>query len=444
MVQKTIFFAPVLAAALLLLTAIPALAAEPAPVAVGEVRAEPDGGPNESLFTASVTGVPPGDGRYQVLLQLADTRGEFHDGDAKLVKPMVRESVTVWTAKVTVDKFARDNSLRYRAAVRDTASGTFVAYGQDQTLRRSGKAPPISRQEALDFLNLLASTYAAKNYAAFMQLVSPDFAGDDFMLSRAVRKDFQLLNDISIRFTIAGVTASGEYATVGAGYRRSVTPVRTGQRLNDSGMTEIVLIKEKGLLKLYSMKKPLLFGLAYGGAAATGTVSSGQNQNVTQIKRDGAVVVDPLPYVSPTPTVKTAVLSGFKIDGGAISTEALRLADGTKSTDNSRPALEGRTFDGDVAVRIGTADGSTVYYVYFTGTWQLLSGVTGMNSVTSVPASGYGSSYYSSLTAGTRFFAVHLKSGKYAVVEITNWTGNPGNWSVTVINKYQPDGTRNF
>ncbi|HWQ61386.1 MAG TPA: hypothetical protein VN521_03695 [Negativicutes bacterium] len=428
-----------LAAAILLLAAGPALAAEPALPAVVSVQAEKGGGHDEFLFTATVTGVPPGDGRYQVLLQLARPNGEFADGVASLFTPLVwNEAAAAWTGTQTVDKFAPDRTRRFRGVIRDTASGAIVAVGQDQTLLQPGKAPAISRQEALAFLGLLADNYMAKNYSGFMKLVSTDFAGDDFILSNAVRKDFQLLNDISLRFTVSSVTGNDYFATVSANYRRSVTPVWTGQRLNDSGVTELALIKEKGKLKLYSMKKPLLFGLANGGAAATGIIASAQNGSVIQIAKDGTVYTGPVSSASVA--VRSAVLHGTFSPAAGFSIEDLRLATGLKTANNT-PA----SFDGDVAVSVVVVGTIPNYRVHFNTPWLPLPGVTNINSVTSVPASGYGESGTAiSLSPATHLYAVHLGSGKYAVVEITNWSGNDTGWGATVLYKYQSDGTRNF
>ncbi len=431
-----------LTAALLLLAAVPVLAAEPAQPAVVSIQAEKGSGQNEFLFTAAVTGVNPGEGRFQVLMQLARLNGEFYDGDPGLFTPLAWNGATAaWTGTRTIDRFATDRTRRYRAVIRDAVSGATVAAGQDQTLLQPGKAPPIGRQEALDFLDKLAENYTAKNYTGFMKLVSTDFAGDDFVLSNALRKDFQLLGDISIRFTMSSITANDYFANVTAVYRRSVTPVLTGQRLNDSGITELALIKEKGQLKLYSMKKPLLFGLANGGAAATGILMSGQNQSVIQITRAGTVVVGPI--TSASVPVRTVVLQGYNTLGAGDNVESLRVSTGTVGN-NAVMSLPSLTFFGDLAPAIiGWVAPS--YEVYISAQWQLLPGVTDINRVTSVPAGGYAAAISSSSTGtGTRVFALHLSNGKYAVVQVSNWVGNADNWRATVLYKYQSDGTRNF
>ncbi len=156
-----------------------------------------------------------------------------------------------------------------------------------------GTAGRIDRQEAQDFALLLAKEYSAKNQAGFMGLVSPAFAGDGAVLASAVRRDFQLLGDIRMRFTVLGVTAITDFAVISVSYQRSVTPTATGRTLSDSGVTELAIARENGCLKLLSMKRPLLFGLA-NPAVATGAVVSGQNQRVILIAHDGTVSTGPV------------------------------------------------------------------------------------------------------------------------------------------------------
>jgi len=105
-----------------------------------------------------------------------------------------------------------------------------------------------------------------------------------------VRRDFQLLREVNLRFTIVGVTAITDFAVVSVSYQRTVVPLATGRTLNDSGITELAVTRENGQLKLYGLKKPLLFGLA-NGSVATGAVVSAQNQHVIQIAKDGTVYI---------------------------------------------------------------------------------------------------------------------------------------------------------
>jgi hypothetical protein len=154
-------------------------------------------------------------------------------------------------------------------------------------------AGSIDRQEAHDFALLLAKEYCARNHAGFMAHVSPAFAGDESVLSNAVRRDFLLLGRVDIRFTVMGVTSITDFAVISVNYQRTVVPLATGQTLNDSGVTEFVVAREAGELKLRSMKRPLLFGLS-NPEAATGAVISGQNQHVIQAGRDSRFVLGPV------------------------------------------------------------------------------------------------------------------------------------------------------
>lgn len=157
----------------------------------------------------------------------------------------------------------------------------------------NGGAGNIDRQEAQGFVELLAREYTAKNHAGFMRLVSQGFRGDELILSNAVRRDFQLLSQVSLRYTVIGVTSITNFAVISVNYQRTVVPLATGQTISDSGLTELAVARENGGLRLYSMKRPLLFGLA-NSAVATGAVVAGQNQHVIQIARDGTVYVGPV------------------------------------------------------------------------------------------------------------------------------------------------------
>lgn len=139
-------------------------------------------------------------------------------------------------------------------------------------------------------MNKLFAAYEKKNASAFMNLVSEDFVSGVDVLSSAVRSDFDFLSFIQIRYYINNISVAPDGKIfVSFRFDRSVVSSRTGQNLVDKGMTEFVLKNENGQLKLWSMKKPLMFGLSDAEELATGEVK--QNEENLVLSRDGSIAL---------------------------------------------------------------------------------------------------------------------------------------------------------
>lgn len=119
-------------------------------------------------------------------------------------------------------------------------------------------------------LNSLFEAYNSENQSKFMSYVSDNFAGDRDFLELAIKKDFNALSDIKLRYSINNFALGSGKAYVSLTYNRMFFINRTGQSSTDSGITEMVFELKDGKPLLYSMKKPLLFGLSDAENVATG------------------------------------------------------------------------------------------------------------------------------------------------------------------------------
>lgn len=161
-------------------------------------------------------------------------------------------------------------------------------------------------------LEKLAASYMAEDPRAFMALVSENYAADSTILDRAIRKDFNLFDNLSLSISLTAATSGGGgkvFAPVS--YRRSLVSTKTGKAITDSGSTEFVFSIEGEAAKVFSMKQPLLFGLSDAENVATGS-TLGEGPFVV-VGSDGSATVT-TPGVSPT-SGGVAPLSG----GGGVA-----------------------------------------------------------------------------------------------------------------------------
>lgn len=119
-------------------------------------------------------------------------------------------------------------------------------------------------------LNAIFEAYNLENQAKFMSYVSDNFAGDKDFLELAIKKDFNALSDIKLRYSINNFAVGSGKVYVSLTYNRMFFINKTGQSSTDGGITEMVFEIKDGKPMLYSMKKPLLFGLSDANNVATG------------------------------------------------------------------------------------------------------------------------------------------------------------------------------
>jgi len=111
-------------------------------------------------------------------------------------------------------------------------------------------------------VNNLISAYENKNSARFMNFVSEDFTLDKSILGSSIRQDYLKYSYIRINCFVNNVVKSSDgKIAVSLNYTRTLEDRIAGKMTSDSGNTELILIKEDNVYKLYSTRKPYLFGI---------------------------------------------------------------------------------------------------------------------------------------------------------------------------------------
>lgn len=282
-------------------------------------------------------------------------------------------------------------------------------------------------REALD---RMIEAYMSEDPGLFMTYVSDEFAGDSVNLDRAIRKDFSAFDNIYLRYTLNNIVAGANGRVyVSLNFSRSVISARDGKTYTDKGMTEFVF--QMGPARVYSMKNPLIFGLSDPEEVATGTVNSPLNKDNIGINSDGSVVL-----------CDTGIC-----DGGNSTVESGPFMLTTTCLDYSC-VHQGFIFaDGDVTDGSGDIMMETNIIFLATGVTLVDLGIKSIETVTEVPASGYTFDHIGVEFMTGHCFALRLANGKYAVIEILDWTevsSEPLVARARFKYKYQTDGSRNF
>lgn len=125
-------------------------------------------------------------------------------------------------------------------------------------------------------LDAMFDAYNKENLQKFLGYVGDNFAADKDILERAVKRDFDALSAINLRYTLNNVASGAQGRVfVSVTYSRMVMVNKSGQTSTDSGSTEFVFDSKEGKLSLFSMKQPLMFGLSDAENVATGRVAGG-------------------------------------------------------------------------------------------------------------------------------------------------------------------------
>jgi hypothetical protein len=167
----------------------------------------------------------------------------------------------------------QDKTYALLIEITDTAGKTNKVDETRKEIVLSAENIQVKVREALDSL---FDAYSRENLPKFMAGVGEDFAGDKGILERAVKRDFDALSNINMRYTINNVAAGAQGRVfVSVTSNRMVLVNKTGATSTDSGFTEFVFHSAEGKLSLYSMKQPLMFGLSDAENVATGTAQGG-------------------------------------------------------------------------------------------------------------------------------------------------------------------------
>jgi hypothetical protein len=279
-------------------------------------------------------------------------------------------------------------------------------------------------------LNHLKTYYEQEDDSNFMRYVSDAFEGDVMTLERALRKDFSVLENITIDFSISGVAFSNNRYYASVYFNRSVDDATTGTSYSDRGVTEFSFdIGEKGAM-LLSMKNPLIFGLTYAADIASGTTASAQNSaNFITINNNGSVGQSTLADIESGDDANDYMTSGSFSLQASCSAPCV-VADGFNFTNDEKTttiaASEVYKENNILIPNAGVA-------LYDYAADISISGIT-------VPDAGYSTATFADIATIGNVIAAKLPNNTYAVMKVTNVAGG----IVYFDYKYNPSGSRTF
>ena len=187
-------------------------------------------------------------------------------------------------------KFSDNGAFEYQ--FKPETGRTYVMYleitdtaGKTNKVEETRKELTLSEEniqaKVRETLDALFASYNSENLSAFMAGVGENFAGDKAILERAVKRDFDALSNIAMRYAINNVAAGSQGRVfVSITYNRMVFVNKSGASSQDTGITEFVFDSKEGKLALYSMKQPLVFGLSDASNVATGEVAGNTASNL--------------------------------------------------------------------------------------------------------------------------------------------------------------------
>jgi len=256
-------------------------------------------------------------------------------------------------------------------------------------------------------LDGLREAYMQEREAVFLSYVSDKFTSDIDTLGIAIRKDFTLLEDIDIEFTINSVAETEGHYYASISYNRRVISTATGENFHDLGVTEFgFVLGNKGAL-LYSMKNPLIFGVSDPENVAQGDVASAQNGDVLIVNPDG--------------TLTTGAV-GSSGQSGPISSGSITLSSYTIYRQGFTFSDESYSDDsvGDMNIADIIQEQDTLKIGRGHGAQDL--GIVGIDTVSKAPTSGYLYGEVYDQLSNTKYdghtIAIQLTDGNYALVEI--------------------------
>ncbi|MDD3012532.1 MAG: hypothetical protein PHC34_02375 [Candidatus Gastranaerophilales bacterium] len=292
-------------------------------------------------------------------------------------------------------------------------------------------------------LDAMIKSYENEESNLFMSYVSPEFAGDEAVLDSAIRKDFNAFDYIKIDYFINNISKdpSGKMF-LSIQYNRTVVSTKSGQTYSDNGNTEFVFKNEEGRFKLFSMKNPLIFGLSDAGNVATGKIQSTNNNPILIVDSSG--VVDEKPFreaidliendsdlTNDSETGTNISLHSTHIPGVGISVQGFKFSDQAVNLYDGNNDFDLFPNISEIAFRTSVS-------------WQQLA-ESNLNSIHSVPETGYSTANINAITAVSKIYAIKIDNGqKYAIIKIKTFSIDGTNSDMTFDYKYQTNGTRNF
>ena len=204
--------------------------------------------------------------------------GRTAGGQTGAVRITLDDKAT-WTDVKFADNGAFEFSFKPEAGktyamlieVTDTAGKTNKP---EETRKEIALSEENIQAKVRETLDAMFDAYNREDLRKFLGYVGDNFSADKAILERAVKRDFDALSAINLRYTLNNVAAGAQGRVfVSVTYSRMVMVNKSGQTSTDSGSTEFVFDSKEGKLSLFSMKQPLMFGLSDAENVATGEVA---------------------------------------------------------------------------------------------------------------------------------------------------------------------------
>jgi roadblock/LC7 domain-containing protein len=315
-------------------------------------------------------------------------------------------------------KFAKDGSFNY--SFKPEIGKTYIMFleamdtsGKTNNVDETRKEIIVSDEDPLKevkkALDEMFLAYKTEKIKKFMAYVSNDFLGDSVMLERAVRDDFNALSNIRMRYVINNISAGSKGRIfVSIKYNRMVFVNKTGASSTDSGNTEMVFENKEGKLQLYSMKRPLIFGLSDADNVATGTV----------IGETEELIITNTGEVSTGGTISNSkTLTGSKTNDGNDLLSYNFSDDATYSESGNAPGDVTKIINGDIAFytfHIISSTPNNTKIKYFPGknintlTSAEVTNLSGYTTTITNPSSTTGNTY--GVYSGGEYHAIEIVS----------------------------------
>jgi len=280
----------------------------------------------------------------------------------------------------------------------------------------------------------LLERYMARDRSGFMTLVSREFLGNETALDSALGNDFRFFDSIRIDPTIQRMAASDNRWTIYFNFRRQVRSVRSGQILQDQAQTSVTLIRDGDGYKLQELAAPLIFGVSDPSNVATFVTNESVGKDIIVLDENGNANI-----------AKQGQDAAASAGGSSVTAKT-----GQINVTGHPPA--GYNFISGTQTPVtgdftstGGDPSSGLWSTLGTGVTILDMGAVNIDSISTVPDSGFSSTIPGGYLSPNKTYAFKLANGKYALFEITNinQTG-PYYLLADFTYKYQPDGSRNF
>lgn len=315
--------------------------------------------------------------------------------------------------------------------------------GKNNKVDETHKLLTISDLNMMDevkaVLDKMVEAYDNEKPMQFMTYVSPDFAGDDVVLERAIRKDFTAFDNINLRYTISTIASDpkGRIA-VSILYDRSLISTKDGKSYRDKGTTQFVFEASSGTLKVWSMKVPLIFGLSDAANVATGATYIAGNTQIIIVDANGNTALKPF-----SEAIKIIQQDGEVSQEKSVTLRATSFNqfEGFIFADEERTSeTEGNNLIGDFAL---LPEGPQMIVIFLhAGVTIAPMGDKKLSEITEAPDTGY--MQFAQGREGSSY-AIKLTNNTYGAFEIVSITGGGGGSGTVLIKyKYQPNGSLVF